>query len=97
MLMNCTPNAHQSRSLHLPHDAAGAVTLPCKPSVVDQLCVWQPVDYELHSDPIVVSLPIGSRAVEPLVTFVTITVAWAACYYIALAVYTKAHELDKRQ
>lgn len=43
--------------------------------------LWLPVDdYELHSDPIVVGLPIGRLSVQPLVMFVTLAFAWAACY-----------------
>lgn len=90
MYMNCSePATYSTSSALLP----ATVRLPCKHRS-GELCQWHAVEYDLHSDPIVISLPIGSRAVEPLVTFVSIAIAWAACYYITLALYNKAKELE---
>lgn len=99
MFLNCSstpPESQLPSAEHLSTKVADTIRmLPCK-NAAKGLCMWQHVVYDWHSDPIVVSLPIGSQAVEPLVTFVTLALAWAACYYIGLAVYNKGAELELR-
>lgn len=68
--------------------------IPCA-DAPDAQCPWRRVGYSLHSDPIVVRLPVGNSALEPLVTFLTVLVAWIGCYYISVAVFRKSRELER--
>lgn len=68
--------------------------IPCK-DALDAACPWSRTGYSLHSDPIVVWLPVGNSVIEPLVTFVTVLVAWVGCYYISREVFRKTRELER--
>lgn len=50
----------------------------------------------MHSEPIAVNIPIGYSDFRTIVSLVTITISWVACYFIVVAIQQKSNLLKKR-
>ncbi|KAG4077140.1 hypothetical protein HA402_016127 [Bradysia odoriphaga] len=82
---------------HTPHNTTtddSVLDLKCRKS--NGNCKWLKIDYESHSEPVTMSVPIGYLDFSTLVTGVTILVSWIGSYYIARAISRKAAALKNR-
>lgn len=70
------------------------VELKCRKSHMD--CEWLKIDYESHSEPIAVNVPIGYKSFSVMVTLVTLLVSWIGSFYIARAITRKAAAIKHR-
>lgn len=60
------------------------------------ICRWQQLDYDLFTNDIKVSIPIGYKDFNSIVVFVTLLVSWVASYYTIVAISEKSIALNKR-
>ncbi|KAJ6629255.1 Phosphatidylinositol-glycan biosynthesis class X protein [Pseudolycoriella hygida] len=70
------------------------VDLKCRKS--RNQCKWTKIDYETHSEPVAMNVPIGYENFSVLVTAVTILTSWIGSFYIARAITRKAAALKNR-
>lgn len=60
------------------------------------ICRWQQLDYDIISNDIKVSIPIGYKDFNSIVVFVTLLISWVASYYTIVAICEKSTALKKR-
>lgn len=96
LYVNCGPTARLTTDATAGSPATNAVKFRCKSGGSTSICRWQPLDYEMFTDDIRVSIPIGYKDFNSIVVFVTLLVSWVSSYYAIAAICEKSTALQKR-